>query len=236
MYDPINLNVYKYDLDMRTRRRRERLKIRREELARIENSVTRILGFWHICMINHYLEVISEQLQLIIDSKLYDSTESILVGCVGDENELSKVKELFFNYPKIVIAVHKPDVQEYEFPTLNILKQKSDIEGMFNCFYIHTKGVSYIKNEGSVQWRNHMNHYVLTKWEDDVKKLREGNDTCGVRLIPQGHHSKHYSGNFWWAKSNYIKKLCPIKKLNKKDRFAAEMWVCSKRSISANLE
>lgn len=36
---------------------------------------------------------------------------------------------------------------------------------------------------------------------------------------------KHFRGNFWWSKSDYIKKLPEISTLNNKDRVVAEMWI-----------
>lgn len=37
----------------------------------------KIIGFWHICMINDYMDIISEQLSILLKSGLYESTEYI---------------------------------------------------------------------------------------------------------------------------------------------------------------
>ena len=39
-------------------------------------------------------------------------------------------------------------------------------------------------------------------------------------------YPKHYSGNFWWANSEYLKLLTPIKKMN--NRMNAEMILFTK--------
>ena len=67
-------------------------------------------------------------------------------------------------------------------------------------------------------------------------------DTCGVNLLEDP--VMHYSGNFWWAKSDYIKNLQPLHiiiqpKFNSHQEYInyyilPEMWICSqtKKSIS----
>ena len=37
--------------------------------------------FYHVSMMNHYLDVVKEQMDLMVDSGLYDVAESISVGC-----------------------------------------------------------------------------------------------------------------------------------------------------------
>lgn len=190
-------------------------------------SNKKIIGFWHICMINNFMEIISEQLELMIKSELYGKAENIFAGCAGTIDELEKVKKLFSNYPKIKIISVAP-VHNYEFSTLESIKYKSDTDNESYLFYIHTKGVSYPDNEGGIYWRDYMNYYNITRWKRCVSKLKEGYDTCGVKLIEKGVFPMHYSGNFWWANSNYVKTLPKIDTLNKEDRFSAEMWLCSK--------
>ena len=40
--------------------------------------------FYHVSMMNHYLDVVKEQMDLMVDSGLYDVAESISVGCNGN--------------------------------------------------------------------------------------------------------------------------------------------------------
>lgn len=192
----------------------------------------RNFGFWHICTINHYYEIISEQLDLLFKSDLYEKSEAIFVGVLGDE--IQKVEELFKPYPKIKILSHSKELKNFEFLTLKILREKSKTEKPFYGYYFHTKGVSYPGNVGGNHWRNYMNHYLITKWQDNVAKLDEGFETCGVKYIDKGF-PPHYSGNFFWFKSEYAKNLAALSKVNNKDRYAAEMWLCSNNPKAACL-
>ncbi len=112
----------------------------------------RIVGFWHVCMINDYLDVVKEQLAIIIDSKLYDKVRYIFMCCVGDDVELIKLKELIKSHSKIKLINYETSLASYEFETLKKIRVKAK-EDSFFCFYIHTKGVSYPNHPAGKHWR-----------------------------------------------------------------------------------
>ena len=118
--------------------------------------------------------------------------------------------------------------------------------------YLHSKGVTSIKRSlenGDSDtfkkyhyWRQFLNWGVIEKGERCYAAIKHGNyDIAGVnyRETP----SKHFSGNFWWAKSEYIKRLPDPsttawwQELKSKssdpwlrsagDRFRDEQWPCS---------
>lgn len=186
----------------------------------------KIYGFWHIYMVNNFVQVIEEQLNMMKDSGLYDAAEQIMIGLVGDKSQVDHVKNVIQKYHKLKIVTHKTNANEYEFPTLRIVKDKSRQKEDYHCFYIHTKGVSYNNHPGGKHWRDYMNYFTLTRWRRNIEKLSQGFDTSGVKWIPSSDEfMRHYSGNFWWATSEYIASLPEINTLNLKDRFMAEMWI-----------
>jgi len=95
--------------------------------------------------------------------------------------------------------------------------------------------VSRPKNEYVKDWNNMMTYFMVDKWKDCIKELEEY-DTVGCNLSfdnKKGNKLKirHFSGNFWWANSDYIKKL-DLELLTKrrkkyKIRFSCEFWVLS---------
>lgn len=210
----------------------EALREKEEQKYKMENE-RKVTGFWHICMINNYMEIITEQLQLLVSSGLYEKSSSIFVGCAGTTTDLMKTGELFTDYPKIKLMSLFP-VKEYEFSTLKIIKNEADTGEDFFAFYIHTKSVTHPNIEGGKHWRDYMNYYIITQWKTAFDKLKFGFDTCGVKLL-QKTFPMHYSGNFWWAKSTYVKRLPAIDSLNKKDRFEAEMWLCKNKPNAFSL-
>lgn len=194
----------------------------------------KIVGFWHVCMMNHWENVVREQLALMQESGLLDKAEKIFIGAVGSYTDMLKLRFILRNYSKIKIK-HETDLKRFEFPTLEILKHKSDFTGPFLGFYIHTKGVSYKSDLGRA-WRTHMNTYIITKWRDCWDMVAHNFDLCGVKLLQKTNsYPLHYSGNFFWFDSQYISTLPKIEALNHKDRFSAEMWACSNYPVAATL-
>lgn len=193
-----------------------------------------IVGFMHVCMINNWLEIITEQLEIMKDSGLYDEMRVLNVGAVGNEENLRTLQSFVKRNRKLDIAVYSDNLSAYEFHTLRFLKDVVDRGTNFYGFYIHTKGVSYPGHHGGKYWRDYMNHYNLREWKECVRHLHIGYETCGVKYINKKWPA-HYSGNFFWFKSEYAKTLLPVDKMNLKDRFNAEMWICSGKAIAATL-
>lgn len=191
----------------------------------------RIFGYYHVCAINGYEKVVKEQLEELINSGLYRAAERINVLIAGEH--CKKSAKLFLAYGKFQITTIRDD--RYEFPTLEMLQHDCQTDESMWVFYIHTKGVSYLDGRGDY-WRHYMMYYNVTRWRDCVQKLKDGHETCGVKLLEaNSRYPKHYSGNFWWATSEYIKRLPKVSELNQGDRFQAEFWICSGSPNAASL-
>lgn len=182
----------------------------------------KIVGFYHVCLINNWREIVLEQLQLMQQSGLMDAIDKLFVGCVGERELQLELQQMLTTWPKATLASMLGDIQAYEFPTLEYMHKWCQNNREHYCFYIHTKGVFDARG---AYWRQYMNHYNLEKWQDCKFELFKGADMVGVkwmkanRLFPQ-----HFSGNFWWARAAYIANLLPIKMLDKTHRWNAEFW------------
>ena len=195
--------------------------------------------FYHVALLNHWQEIVKEQLDTIFNCGLYAQCSDIYIGCVGDQSEREKLHDLVKEHSKIHIS-HHPDVKQYEFFTLKILKNHCNESPKFYGAYIHDKGCSYPnepdKNSGKV-WRDYLMYWTITNWKQNYKALDMkfmGYDLCCVKVIPKRvspSESTHASGNMWMFNSEYIKSLKPIESLDNTNRFHAEMWVCSGEPI-----
>ena len=139
-----------------------------------------------------------------------------------------------FNNPKIKVIEYSSDPTLYEIPTLNRIQQFcQDNHHNVNVLYIHTKGVSYPDDyQEESDWIDMMLHflydpkclYLLNEYET----LGCNYTTDGFNYSPEGYVTTrappHYSGNFWWAQSEYLKKLkkIPETDVNKND---GEYWL-----------
>lgn len=202
---------------------------------------TPIKIYYHVYAVNHYLDIIREQLECIKESGLYEECEEINIGFLGTKEALEKARDVFIFYPKIKYIIHDEDPNKYEFHTLRMLKGACDTaKEKFYGIYIHTKGVSYIKPEdvqaGKV-WRDYLMKWVVSDWRINYKALNmkfAGYDICSVKIIParvSPSNRTHASGNMWMFNSEYIKSLIKIESIENANRFEAEMWAFSGQPI-----
>jgi hypothetical protein len=163
-----------------------------------------VFGFYHICAINRWEEVVNDQLQSIIKSGLYDRSEKIFVSVVGQNYQSVKLPE------KFEIIHSSADAACYERKILSYMHDFcSKNTNNVAVWYIHSKGINHSYNglfNNVTSWRKYMEYFVLGRHSQCLEKLID-NNTCGVNFQNVQGTRYHYSGNFWWANSFYIKTL-----------------------------
>lgn len=196
-----------------------------------------IYGFMHVYQVNNWNEIVEKQFYRIKKSGLWDKIDTLFIGLVGKEPTRMYEKKI-----KVLYHIDKPDL--YEGLTMTMLHLYSyTFDG--SVFYIHTKGVSRNSPKEFIDWRRMMEHYTLDRYKTCLKEL-ENNDIVGVNWhLGEGYmgaHSKHaegakvtphFSGTFWWANTDYIKKLPILYPL--KSRFECEFWIGKREPRVAEL-
>jgi len=185
-----------------------------------------IVIFYHCCIPTNDFTIVKEQLELLYDSGLYHAADKIVCNVFCKEsnifNEFKKYPDLVFNY--------QTELAPSEGLTLKLLKEYCDNNDC-NVLYIHSKG-TFKKTKATSCWRYYMEYFNIHLWRDTIKLLEEV-DCVGVEFkkLPK----KHFSGNFWWATSDYIKK-CDLPEPTKfKKRLMWEYWLCNKKPKITNL-
>ena len=169
------------------------------------NHITRpIYIYYHICIIgDRWPSIINNTIEYIKKSGLYDKMTQMKCFILGQLN-ISLVKSLID--PKILLVESHSNVKKYERYTLNHLWDDCQ-QNNFDVLYLHTKGVVGISTKKKIDW-NWINNMLYCNCYNHNKiiKLLVNYDTVGTNytnyLI-----GPHYSGNFWWSKSEYIKHL-----------------------------
>lgn len=202
--------------------------------------------FYHIFPIFNWCDLVQDQLLNIFESGLYENIESLnMVLLSSDSKNLEWLQNLVSKFSKINVI---QDINENlaERPTLSRINDfaKTRAENEL-VLYMHTKGISYFLNEdysleGSFRrkqfaWRKYMEHFNIYLWRNAEKVLSTGFwDAYGVNLrnAPDYYNYHiHYSGNFWWATTDYLKSLNKeyfLQDLGRKDdRVYAEFWIGS---------
>jgi hypothetical protein len=213
------------------------------------------IGFYHVALMCDWLTLLKTQVAKLHKFSLINSgssgTESLVYLCaVGPKKEYNRMPQL---HPRIIPIHISDNIHDYEHPTIEKLHNMAKEED-FYCFYFHTKGVSLplYKNDkeklaerfhkphivkrfgkpsydelakNTLHWRLFLEYFTIQKWTDNVLFL-ERFDCVGPRWIKEGF--PHFSGNFWWANSEYLRKLESVYTFpfTQKDyRFRSEAWI-----------
>jgi hypothetical protein len=181
----------------------------------------RILGFWHCYLINHWYSVIANQMRILLTSGLYDASEVINVGCIGNGEEKAWFDKCFVaQYPKLKIRYYSLRAEDYEFPTLRLIEQdNSEYAG----YYFHAKGVTHPSETVFNHWRAWIDEAVLNRWQLHYENIKKGYDVSSVNFTAS---PDHFSGNYWWFNRRFIDRLPKIDQMDWKYRWGAEQYIC----------
>ena len=169
-----------------------------------------IIGYFHICQKDNWERSFDIMMDAIKKSGLYDVTSEIRCGVVNDRGVVK------FNYrfddPKLNIVAAGYS-SEYERVTLLHMREHSESDPPNTSYwYVHTKGIRHFGTHveaNILDWINLLLYWNVHKWKIAISSLNSY-DTYGCNgILWQGHLHQHlhYSGNFWWANSDHIKRL-----------------------------
>lgn len=158
-------------------------------------------------------EIFLEQMSLIEKSGILEQTSNFYVNLWTDVRDLEIPLQ-----DKIILKVFDNKLKD-EHETIKLLYDVVKDTDSY-VLYFHTKGGS----DPSCEWRklsrSQMSHQCVTLWKSAIETLKSY-DTYGIRL--RERPEIHYSGNFWWATSDYIKRLNrPVRTGN---RLENEFWI-----------
>lgn len=170
--------------------------------------------FWHICGINHWKEIAEDQFRTMSASGLLDRADRVMVTYLGQNRK--DIGWLESKSRKIEINNYSPDTKHYERMCLNGLHDWSKSNDA-TVLYMHAKGVSRTNNKKNVWgWRKMLEYFTVENHERCLREMN-GVDALGGNLCMVNRksieecqmpgHGLHYSGNFWWARTQYIRTL-----------------------------
>lgn len=162
--------------------------------------------FYHVNELPHWREVFDSQWRKMKASGLVDAASEINL-CINGRTQTfyPLVQEL--NTPALrLISVHS-GAELCEYPTLSYLKVRADmlkVSEPYAAFYMHHKGITRFGSPCIDQWRDFLDWAAIERWEECYAKLKHY-DVVGPNweTIPW----PHFSGNMWWATSDYLARL-----------------------------
>jgi hypothetical protein len=194
--------------------------------------INKILAYFHLATIGQYQQIYEELINKVLDSGLIDSVDFLYTCVVGDGhlNEIHHEK---------IITIRVGEISDYEFPTLSkIEKDISETSENIKIFYFNGLGVTE-NSEHKKSWRGYLSYYNIIRHKDCINYL-DTFDVCGVdwRTNP----TPHFSGNFWWANSSYLKNLPKIYEISQPDsprvltlRHNAEMYIGMSNNVNPRI-
>lgn len=201
----------------------------------------KIYGIYFVAlMFDNWFEIVNDQIKTLSMSSLFEKTEKLYVRVFYQKDtDVEEFKKLIHDLGKKIVVSYT-NQNEYEYGALKIIKNLSKNEN-FYCYYLHSKGVSLTENtykrhkleidyklmtESIKSWRKYMEYFLINEHEKCINSLNSDFDVCGVQLrsTPRTNFL-HFSGNFWWTKSDYVKKLPEIEDLDIDNRNLAEFWI-----------
>jgi hypothetical protein len=180
----------------------------------------KVVCFIHSC---HLASAGTEKLDLILDAVLkVKEVQVITINNIGLRLDHAQYESID---PRIIVVHSSDNPLEFELPTLRFMHEFSLNSPNTKVLYVHTKGISYPKGdsryEPGLDWINYMLHFLCEKSENCLRLL-DTHDVVGCNFSESP--KPHFSGNFWWATTKYLKGL----ELNSLvDKMSAEWWLQS---------
>jgi hypothetical protein len=183
--------------------------------------------FIHSCNIKEIgTDILIDIVSNLVNSGLIQHLEKIFIVNIGESLE-----ENMFSQEKIVIINYSDNRYLFEMPTINLIRTFCENNDNCEILYLHTKGIFHYNtpiNQCIADWKNMMMYFLVDKYTNCFDLLQNYDAIgCNYSLEP----FKHFSGNFWWANSNYIKKLFFLPE--NCDRHEAEYWILSHDSVNS---
>jgi hypothetical protein len=181
------------------------------------------LHFYHLYLGGEWRRIAEEHFAKLRDSAF---PGDILVSLIGDPETRAAARS-WLPYE----VVQEADTG-FEDVTINVLRATvKSLHSSTPVLYTHNKGTFHQIAENHA-WRRSMDDYLMCAWPERVREL-QAHDVSAWHWItsgtpdPNGNpvSQAHASGNFWWARADYLKGLPQLPPLSVETRIEAEWWV-----------
>jgi hypothetical protein len=193
------------------------------------------VGFYHIyCTVNNanWANIFLDQMTTAENSGLLDALDALHIVVIGDMQRaklLTTMLEVFDSKHKFFLSLHPweqdSDVEmcrkidfawHTERMTHHALWEYCNLQNT-SCavLYFHTKGITAFNRHldftedattyaNYYYWRKFLDWGMLTNWEKHVGNLNK-TELSGVNYMTTP--APHFSGGYFWARADYIRKL-----------------------------
>jgi len=180
---------------------------------------------YHCFLVKKWKELVIKQLARLESSGLLARADKLYCVVIDQNNNKQEFLDIISKYPNIEAEFFKDN--DCEFQSITKVWQL----GQYNdckVLYFHTKGVfnDYVSVDGTEisdlkvktvrDWRMLMEYFCIDKWDENLQRLDS------VDMVGTNCTRNWWWGNFWWARSSYLKTL---ELPTKSSRWGYEAWV-----------
>jgi hypothetical protein len=182
--------------------------------------------FYHVTLIGRYQEITDKILSRVYSSNAIHHLENIFITTLGEGT-------LNISPDEKIKIIYNGKKDEWEHPSMLAIREFALTHPDYNILYTQSAGVSHPPTPYLEDRMEYLLYFNIELYASAIEHLKQ-HDTYGVDFsnIP----TPHYSGNFWWATSNYLKTLPKVTDLPMtfgpitSDRHRSEFWVCYPRT------
>lgn len=189
--------------------------------------MSKVVCFIHSCTLNiRGTEILEYLISHLKQKGFIDVAEHIFVNNVGNHINTAMFESVS---PKIQITNYCSDPSIFENCTLRQMHFFSQLNPDYKILYLHTKGVTYTPDHwaapGVKDWNDFMLYCLVHHVSSCLQMLDHVQVVgCDYRNVNwnRERNPTHFSGNFWWARSDYIRSQSIYELAKKAD---AEWWL-----------
>lgn len=191
-----------------------------------------IAHFYHLWCGGEWERILLEHIESLRVTGFIQHISTVYFGLVGTSSDRRRAREVLLK-SGINFTIVAEENEGYEQVTIDYLHQFSKTNHCW-IYYCHNKG-SYTVTPLNERWRKTMTRHNIEEWPVAFKHLSDENiDATGCyflsyltsELVLPGQ--QFFAGNFWWAKSSYLRTLPDLKW---ETRYEAEAWIGSNDRI-----
>lgn len=175
-------------------------------------------------------EIVLGQVRDIEESNILSVSDFYIV--VSNPSNVEGVSGFLNQFSYLYKEIEFHDFNKFEYFGISKAWALSHESNKYRyILYFHTKGMSHKKN-GRVDSEKILTYFTFNNWKDIVGVFKKNPHINKVGLFPAWHKNpdgKLIKGgwiwyNFWWARSDYIRKLEKPKE-NPEHRYYYEEWL-----------
>jgi hypothetical protein len=202
--------------------------------------------YFHVAAIPGWKEFIEEKTNLMKSVGLWDHAANIIFELHYKGTDFAWIYEKFINDPKVIFwecmdSVHSLGESYSQIHLWQLCQYETEPVAIFRY---HTKGLRYRTDDmvypSAERWAKYLDYWNIEMWRSAYLILKNSDyDTVGANWhdVWENPHNieGHWSGNIWWANSEYIKRIPPLRKPHEVDcvsqlggfatRHDAELWI-----------